>query len=100
MEVLPFSCPKNDHDFKKSTSVDDRRPYFCPCGQVILSATVLDYLEPLLDKDGQRAKLVLDLITEAWDCNNLSPHINAPIFDRRLAELDKPRSFWRRLVGG
>ena len=97
MEVLPFSCPKKAHDFKKSTPFDDRRPYFCARGQVILSATVLYYLEPLLDQDGRRAKLVLDLITEAWDGNNLAPYINAPLFDRRLAEVTRPRGFWGRL---
>ena len=99
MEVLPFTCPKKGHDFKKSPPIADRRPYACPCGEVVLSCTVLDYLEPVIDKDGKRARLVYDLIAEAWKQNIRSPYINAPTFDRRLAQLKQRQSFWRRLLG-
>ncbi len=99
MDVLPFTCPRHGHSFKKSPPVDDKRPYSCSCGQVVLSCTVLDYLDPFYDKDGQRAKLVRDLITEAWNQDDLAPYINAPTFDRRLAELKRPRSLFHRMIG-
>ena len=79
--------------------MDHRRLYHCPCGQVVLSATVLDYLEPLQDKEGKRAAVVLAMIIEAWNDENLSPFINTIEFDRRLAALERRPSCWQRLFG-
>ncbi len=97
MNILPFNCQKCGHKFVQSTIIGDRYSYYCPCGNVILSTALLDYLEPCLDKDGKRAKLVLDMIAEARNHNDLSPYINTAVFDRRLAAQQQEQIWWKRL---
>jgi hypothetical protein len=99
MEVLPFTCPSSGQDFKKMPPVDDRRPYSSPRGEVVLSCTVLDYLDPAIDKNGERARLVLDLVNEAWSEGNMSPYISARIFDSQLAKRHRKPSLWQRIFG-
>ncbi len=99
MENLPITCPKYGHQFKKSAPTGHHRPYSCPCGQVILSSTVLDYIAPYQDRDRRRAKVVLEMITEAWDDNNMAPFINTLEFERRLANTRRRPSWWKRLFG-
>lgn len=96
MKILPFKCPRQGHEFVRSSPIGDKRPYSCSCGQVILSTTVVDYIDPVIDKDGKRVKLVLDLVIEAWAEENMSPIIDAIIFDRRLAALEQKPKWWKR----
>ena len=70
-----------------------RYPYSCPCGQVILTTTTLMYIEPTIDKDGRHAKIMLEMIKEAWDRGDKAPYINAIEFDRRLNS-ERPKRGW------
>ena len=99
MEVLPFPCPRLGHELRKSAPIGHHRPYRCPCGQVILGATVLDYLEPRQDRDGKRAAVVVEMIDHAWNDGDLAPFINTVEFDRRLAARERSPNVWRRLFG-
>ncbi|MEM9443508.1 MAG: hypothetical protein AAGA73_23960 [Pseudomonadota bacterium] len=42
---------------------------------------------------------MLELIAEAWAQQNMSPYINAVIFDRRLAEQEQKSNWWGRFFG-
>ncbi len=96
METLPFLCPRLGSRLTLSHRTDDRFHYDGGYGGIILSTTVVDYLDPVIDRDGRRAKLVLELIAEAWAQQNMSPYINAVIFDRRLAEQEQKPAWWVR----
>ena len=99
MDVLPIPCPKQGHELRKAESSDHRCPYACACGQVILTTTTLVYIEPHQDKTGERAQIVLDMITDAWNEGNFSPYIHTVEFDRRLNQLKSGKSWWKRWFG-
>jgi hypothetical protein len=65
---------------------------------VILTTTTLVYIEPRQDRDGRRVKVMLDMITEAWDRGDLSPYIHSVDFDRRLADQGRRPGLWQRLT--
>ncbi|MEM8950685.1 MAG: hypothetical protein AAGC99_15265 [Pseudomonadota bacterium] len=57
------------------------------------------YIEPKQDVNGERAQIVLDMITEAWDEGNFSPYLHTVEFDRRLNQQEPAESWWKRCFG-